>query len=161
MPSRTVAIRSPATPELNSARQVPAITGAQKQALIDNLQLESKLLRIPLFTPSNVLTRSAVTERARKLRAQYALHAQGLRSRLEMRINRVPKQLRSINVAELIDQYSEQLEAASSRPLPVPQSAIASSRAASNSRVQLVQSSSPARLRGMKRTRCELSSYPA
>ncbi|KAF1810694.1 hypothetical protein P152DRAFT_483769 [Eremomyces bilateralis CBS 781.70] len=74
------------TPERDVARY-PKITVAQRQALIDNLQLE-------------------VTERARKLRAIYALHAQGLRSRLEMRINRVPQSLRSANIEELVNKYA-------------------------------------------------------
>ncbi|MBE7182485.1 MAG: hypothetical protein INR71_14985, partial [Terriglobus roseus] len=58
----------------------------------------------------------AVTERARKLRAQYALHAQGLRSRLEMRINRIPQSLRSTNVVELVDKYAESLELPKAAP---------------------------------------------
>lgn len=155
MAPRTVAIHSPATPERDSARQAPAITATQKQALIDNLQLESKSMSNAYGAP--FLTRLAVTERARKLRAQYALHAQGLRSRLEMRINRVPKQLRATNIADLIDQYSEQLEPPSKKPLPVTQSAIVSSKAALNSRTQLIHPSSPARSRGMKRQSSDMA----
>jgi Nbl1 / Borealin N terminal len=155
MAPRTVAIHSPATPERDSARQAPAITVAQKQALIDNLQLESEPISHSYGAP--FLTRHTVTERARKLRAQYALHAQGLQSRLEMRINRVPKQLRTTNIAELIDQYSEQLEPSLKRPLPVPQSAVASSKAALNSRIQPIQPSSPARSRGMKRQSSDMA----
>ncbi|KIW07650.1 uncharacterized protein PV09_01592 [Verruconis gallopava] len=90
--TRAVAIQSPNTPTERESRQhAPIITQAQKQALIDNLQLEIK-------------------ERARKLRAQYALHAQGLRSRLEMRINRIPQNLRNANIDDLIEKYAEHLE---------------------------------------------------
>jgi hypothetical protein len=47
-----------------------------------------------------------VTERARKLRAQYALQAQGLRSRLEMRVNRIPTALRKRTIQELLDEHA-------------------------------------------------------
>ncbi|TVY56072.1 hypothetical protein LCER1_G003710 [Lachnellula cervina] len=64
------------------------ITLGQKQALIDNLQLE-------------------ITERARKLRAQYMLQSQGLRSRIEIRVNRIPTALRRANMEELLNKYNE------------------------------------------------------
>ncbi|KAK4890238.1 hypothetical protein LTR27_010999 [Elasticomyces elasticus] len=73
-------------------KQRPAgITQAQKQALIDNLQLE-------------------ITERARKLRAQYALQAQGLRTRLEMRVNRIPPAMRKRKIGDLVDEYARKNE---------------------------------------------------
>lgn len=50
---------------------------------------------------------SLVTERARKLRAQYTLQAQGLRNRIELRINRIPKSLRTANMGELFSKYQE------------------------------------------------------
>ncbi|KAI5865024.1 Borealin N terminal-domain-containing protein [Durotheca rogersii] len=59
------------------------VTLAQKQALIDNLQLE-------------------ITERARRLRAQYSIQAQQLRSRVEMRINRIPTALRKAKMGDLL-----------------------------------------------------------
>ena len=49
----------------------------------------------------------AVTERARKLRAQYALQAQSLRTRIELRVNRIPKSLRKANMGELLERYIE------------------------------------------------------
>ncbi|CRG91752.1 hypothetical protein PISL3812_08804 [Talaromyces islandicus] len=63
------------------------ITQTQKQTLIDNLQLE-------------------ITERARKLRAQYALQAQDLRSRIERRVNRIPVSLRKLTMGALLEKYS-------------------------------------------------------
>ncbi|KAI0391157.1 Borealin N terminal-domain-containing protein [Xylariaceae sp. FL0594] len=63
-------------------RRKLGITLAQKQALIDNLQLE-------------------ITERARRLRAQYNIQAQQLRSRVEMRVNRIPMSLRKLKMSEL------------------------------------------------------------
>ncbi|KAF2169844.1 hypothetical protein M409DRAFT_52335 [Zasmidium cellare ATCC 36951] len=78
------------------------ITQSQKQALTDNLQLE-------------------ITERARKLRAQYALQAQGLRTRLEMRVNRIPQALRKRNIQEVLDEH-----ASKSRPAPPPPMPVAS-----------------------------------
>lgn len=155
MATRTVAVPSPATPERDSAQQASTITAAQKQAVIDNLQLESTSTSNEQLAP--LLTRAIVTERARKLRAQYALHAQGLRSRLEMRINRVPKQLRTTNIAELIEQYSEHLEPPSKRPLPIPQATAAASKAAQNARSQPAQHLNSARSRGTKRTSSEMA----
>ncbi|CCC06249.1 hypothetical protein SMACR_00466 [Sordaria macrospora] len=63
------------------------ISAAQKQALIDNLQLE-------------------LTERARKLRANYNIHAQSLRTRIEIRVNRIPMSLRKVKMGDLIQKYS-------------------------------------------------------
>ncbi|KAL1984408.1 hypothetical protein VTN96DRAFT_9187 [Rasamsonia emersonii] len=81
-----------ATPTGSPARKKLKITRSQKQALIDNLQLE-------------------ITERARKLRAQYALQAQDLRARIERRVNRVPVALRKVTMGELLEKY-----AATARP---------------------------------------------
>lgn len=80
------------TPDQENRRPLAAsgmaLTETRKQMLIDNLQLE-------------------ITERARKLRAQYALQAQGLRTRLDMRINRIPPSLRQANMQDLLDKYSQ------------------------------------------------------
>ncbi|KAL8970822.1 MAG: hypothetical protein Q9183_001340 [Haloplaca sp. 2 TL-2023] len=99
--SKTVAIQSPArTPTQSPSKRPIMITQGQKQALIDNLQLE-------------------VTERARKLRAQYALQAQSLRTRIELRVNRIPTAMRKANMGELYEKYLEstrQPPAASNKP---------------------------------------------
>ncbi|KAJ5801801.1 uncharacterized protein N7518_003869 [Penicillium psychrosexuale] len=63
------------------------LTQLQKQALMDNLQLE-------------------ITERARKLRAQYALQANDLRARIERRVNRIPVSLRKANIGELLEKHN-------------------------------------------------------
>ncbi|CAK3889208.1 Hypothetical predicted protein [Lecanosticta acicola] len=84
------------TPKQSPAKSMASITQVQKQALIDNLQLE-------------------ITERARKLRAQYALQAQGLKTRLEMRVNRIPQALRKRNIHDLVEEH-----AAKAKPGPAP-----------------------------------------
>ncbi|KAI4124533.1 MAG: hypothetical protein LQ338_004744 [Usnochroma carphineum] len=90
--ARTVTIQSPvATPTQSPPKRPILITLGQKQALIDNLQLE-------------------ITERARKLRAQYALQAQSLRTRIELRVNRIPKSMRKQNMGELFEKYLESTE---------------------------------------------------
>lgn len=72
-----------------------------------------------------------VTERARRLRAQYHLQAQGLRSRIEIRINRIPMALRKMRMEDLLLKYTEKEQrsaaaatvattVASSRAPPVP-----------------------------------------
>ncbi|KAL8759458.1 MAG: hypothetical protein Q9199_000763 [Rusavskia elegans] len=76
------------TPTQSPSKRPIMITQRQKQALIDNLQLE-------------------ITERARKLRAQYALQAQNLRTRIELRVNRIPTATRKANMGELYDKYLE------------------------------------------------------
>lgn len=48
-----------------------------------------------------------VTERARKLRAQYALQAQGLRTRIEIRVNRIPMSLRKVKMEDLMRKHGE------------------------------------------------------
>ncbi|KAL8992540.1 MAG: hypothetical protein Q9169_007027, partial [Polycauliona sp. 2 TL-2023] len=84
-----VGFQSPAmTPTQSPSKRSIMITQRQKQALIDNLQLE-------------------ITERARKLRAQYALQAQNLRTRIELRVNRIPTAMRKANMGELYDKYLE------------------------------------------------------
>ncbi|KAI8959934.1 Borealin N terminal-domain-containing protein [Daldinia sp. FL1419] len=81
---------------------------AQKQALVDNLQLE-------------------ITERARRLRAQYNIQAQQLRSRVEMRVNRIPTALRKLKMGELLSKSLQTQQpprppktAYVARPPPVP-----------------------------------------
>ncbi|KAL8761640.1 MAG: hypothetical protein Q9184_002254 [Pyrenodesmia sp. 2 TL-2023] len=87
--TKAVMIKSPnATPTRSPSKRSIMITQGQKQALIDNLQLE-------------------ITERARKLRAQYALQAQSLRTRVEMRVNRIPTAMRKANMGELYERYIE------------------------------------------------------
>lgn len=76
--------------------EATTITFAQRQAIIDNFQLE-------------------IAERARKLRSQYNLQAQGLRARLEMRVNRTPHALRKRNIAELVEEHENK-----NRPAPPP-----------------------------------------
>ncbi|KAJ4290158.1 hypothetical protein N0V88_006667 [Collariella sp. IMI 366227] len=78
---------SPQTHETPVKRQRVGITAAQKEALIENLQLE-------------------ITERARKLRANYNIHAQTLRTRIEIRVNRLPLSLRKVTMGELLEKYS-------------------------------------------------------
>ena len=65
------------------------LTLAQKQALIDNIQLE-------------------IAERARKLRAQYSLQANGLRTRLEIRVNRIPHRMRTQVMGATLEKFSNQ-----------------------------------------------------
>ncbi|KAI1754998.1 Borealin N terminal-domain-containing protein [Xylaria castorea] len=79
-------------------RRKLGVTLAQKQALIDNLQLE-------------------ITERARRLRAQYNIQAQQLRSRVEMRVNRIPTTLRKLRMRELPTRSYRPLH-----PRPAPRS---------------------------------------
>ena len=59
-----------------------------------------------------------VTERARKLRAQYAEQANSLKQRLETRLLRVPQALRKRKMADLVDEL-----AAKEKPInpPAPQ----------------------------------------
>ncbi|KAI6820277.1 hypothetical protein KC340_g14193 [Hortaea werneckii] len=87
------------TPEQSPAKTMTGITEAQKQALVDNLQLE-------------------ITERARKLRAQYAMQAQGLRTRLEMRVNRIPQGLRKRNIQDLLDEHAQREKPQPAPPVP-------------------------------------------
>jgi hypothetical protein len=93
----------------------------------------------------------AVTERARKLRAQYMLQAQGLRTRIEIRVNRIPMALRKANMGELLLKYSENV----TRPaLATAQTSPA--KLQSPSRVQQTQKytrDSPLPQRGTKRLR--------
>ncbi|RYP41618.1 hypothetical protein DL769_011552 [Monosporascus sp. CRB-8-3] len=102
----------PSTPQRSPIKKTRrmGISLAQKQALIDNLQLE-------------------ITERARRLRAQYNIQAQQLRSRVEMRINRIPTTLRKAKMGELLAKSSAEPQqqpkpprpaAYAPRPPPVP-----------------------------------------
>jgi hypothetical protein len=92
-----------ATPTGPPAKRM-RLTQTQKQALIDNLQLESEW-NLCLKGQSSA-DRSAVTERARKLRSQYALQANDLRSRIERRVNRIPLSLRTATMGELLEKHS-------------------------------------------------------
>ncbi|EPE09207.1 hypothetical protein F503_06983 [Ophiostoma piceae UAMH 11346] len=101
-----VATKTSSAEESPRKRQKTGVTAAQKQALIDNLQLE-------------------VTERARKLRAQYSLQAQGLRTRIEIRVNRIPMALRKLKMGELLQKHStSQQKPAASKKTPAYSSEI-------------------------------------
>ncbi|KAJ5223088.1 uncharacterized protein N7469_009328 [Penicillium citrinum] len=97
-----------ATPRGPPAKKM-RLTQGQKQALIDNLQLE-------------------ITERARKLRSQYALQANDLRARIERRVNRIPVSLRKANMGDLYEKYNAQNSTTSPLRKPSP----AKSRVATN-----------------------------
>lgn len=60
--------------------------------------------------------KQAVTERARKLRAQYALQAQGLRTKLEIRIHRIPAALRKAKLGDLIEKHLHEDDGPQQKP---------------------------------------------
>ncbi|KAF5674019.1 nbl1 borealin [Fusarium heterosporum] len=94
----------PAHPRSPIRKRSPgAITMQQKQAMIDNMQLE-------------------ITERARRLRAQYNYMATTVRSRIEMRLNRVPMSMRNVKMGDLLQKCldQEQQRAARSAALTKP-----------------------------------------
>lgn len=90
-------IPEPTTPTETPARKKLKVTESQKQALIDNLQLE-------------------ITERARKLRAHYALQCADLRSRLERRVNRIPMAMRKLTMRELMDKHAANAKSQTAQP---------------------------------------------
>ena len=92
------------TPERSPIKKSMMISQGQKQALIDNLQLEGTHRYLSL---SFSLLTFVVTERARKLRAQYALQAQSLRTRVELRVNRIPTALKKTNLSQLLEKHME------------------------------------------------------
>ncbi|RYP04181.1 hypothetical protein DL765_010282 [Monosporascus sp. GIB2] len=96
---------TPSTPQRSPIKKTRrmGISLAQKQALIDNLQLE-------------------ITERARRLRAQYNIQAQQLRSRVEMRINRIPTTLRKTKMGELLAKSSAEPQQQQQEQQPKPPS---------------------------------------
>jgi hypothetical protein len=93
----------PQTPTGSPSRKKLKITQSEKQALIDNLQLESMYT---LYSADQVYLQHLVTERARHLRAHYALQCADLRSRIERRVNRIPIAMRKMTMGELIAKHS-------------------------------------------------------
>jgi len=153
---RIVTMQSPARTPLQSPVKKPLmITESQKQALIDNLQLEGTFPIVLSRRPTNSFS---VTERARKLRAQYALQAQSLRTRIELRINRIPTSLRKANMGELYQKYHEAAKdpalepAASSTEAPKPQEARVEPQKPQPLAKPVEKKAAP-RPRGLKRTR--------
>ncbi|KAI1079450.1 Borealin N terminal-domain-containing protein [Whalleya microplaca] len=133
------------TPENSSPvkKRKLGLTLAQKQALIDNLQLE-------------------ITERARRLRAQYHIQAQQLRSRVEMRVNRIPTTLRRLKMGDLLSKSLQPPQPPPSKPAyvaipppPVPAKDRASPSPKAIARKPVPISSAP--LRGHKRLSDEMS----
>lgn len=141
---------SDATPTGRSVKRM-RLTRGQKQALIDNLQLESAWE--PSRRRNHRANSSTVTERARKLRSQYALQASDLRTRIERRVNRIPISLRKANMGELLEKYTAQTQSTS--PLRRPSPAKAARPAANISIDQVI---SPTRDGRTRRTRQD--SYP-
>ena len=121
--NRKMTTASPSTPNWRSPirKQRRGITIQHKQALIDNLQLESRQLPVGM-SALPILTFCAVTERARRLRSQYNLQAQSVRSRIEIRLNRIPTSLRKMRMGDLMIKCVEQQQnrAIARRPPPVP-----------------------------------------
>lgn len=122
MTAQGVAIEagSPAAQDSPRKKQRTGISMSQKQALIDNLQLESTWPRsrgIALGCEPDA-NASVVTERARKLRAQYNLQAQGLRTRIEIRVNRIPMSLRKAKMGDLADKHKRGQHPQQARPTP-------------------------------------------
>ncbi|KAH7369082.1 Borealin N terminal-domain-containing protein [Plectosphaerella cucumerina] len=101
--AQLVPTKSSATPTRSPIKKRRGITIEQKKAIIENLQLE-------------------VTDRARRLRAQYHARAQSLRSRVEMRVARIPRALLKLTMEELLAKSTDQQKrlAAAARPPPVP-----------------------------------------
>lgn len=52
------------------------------------------------------------------MRAQYHLQAQGLRSRVEIRVNRIPISLRKLKMGDLLQKFIDQEQAALRPPVP-------------------------------------------
>lgn len=99
------------------------ITIAQKQALIENLQLESMSANIHRVSRNREVDCLflLVTERARKLRSNYNIHAQTLRTRVEIRVHRISRPLRNITMGELLQKYSAHPHKEVARGPPVPE----------------------------------------
>lgn len=131
------------------------ITLAQKQALVDNLQLEGMAFEYPRLG-HELTTIVIVTERARKLRAQYMLQAQGARSRIGIRVNRIPTALRKAKMGDLLIKHSQPPKPAVAAPLRSEKI-----RVPSKNLIQAEQSSSRAApsQRGQKRTRYVIRSH--
>lgn len=91
------------TPTGSPAPKRMRITQQQKQALMDNLQLESEASLLGMTSSSANI--SSVTERARQLRAGYALQCADLRARIERRVNRIPLSIRKMTMGELTRQH--------------------------------------------------------
>ncbi|MCJ1458461.1 hypothetical protein MMC28_008834 [Mycoblastus sanguinarius] len=150
-----VATKSPTrTPIQSPQKKATRITEIQKQALIDNLQLESKFLQTGVIALGTNLLQ--VTERARKLRAQYALQAQSLRTRIELRINRIPTSLRKANMGELYEKYleseSKQKEASEEARVAAPAKETVTAEKAIMTEEGIKSTPAP-KTRGTKRTR--------
>ncbi|OAA42911.1 Borealin-lik [Beauveria brongniartii RCEF 3172] len=122
----------PTTPTERSPikKRRAGITLHQKSTLIGNLQLE-------------------ITERARRLRAQYHLQAQGLRSRIEIRVNRIPTALRKMKMGDLLVKYLHQEQAALRPPVPAKDGPLSRTTAQK-------QSSRPNTARSNKRVSTEI-----
>ena len=89
----------------------------------------------PSFRVRRANSPSPVTERARKLRSNYNVHAQSLRTRIEIRVNRIPLSLRKAKMGDLLQKYSAQYTGRSQQTAsqsiaapPVPQKDAVSGR---------------------------------
>lgn len=154
---QTVTIQSPSkTPASSPRKKAVGITQGQKQALIDNLQLEGDTYCLCVIL-KKATDYGSVTERARKLRAQYALQAQSLHTRIELRINRIPKSLRSANMGELVAKHLEKTKEIDNCGPPASESTNVASEQPQDERPlpipNTTKPASTARLRGTKRKR--------
>ena len=102
-----------------------------------------------------------MTKRARKLRAQYALQAQSLRTRIERRVHRIPASLLKANIGVLLLKYIEEQDLQKKGREPPAALKVSSKTTAVNKGpvVEVIKAPNPsapnqlARTRGVKRTR--------
>ena len=98
-----------------------------------------------------------MTERARKLRAQYALQAHSLRTRIELRVNRIPTAVRKANMGDLFLKY-EEMRLAKARKQEVEETKV-EDHSQPGPKIETTQdpknttSSAPTKTRGTKRKR--------
>lgn len=132
----------PITPPSGAQQQqAPTITARQKQAMIDNLQLESTYIQSIVI---NSLTISQVTNRARKLRNEFDESSRWLNRRIENRVGRLPSHIRKITIGELFDKYLDGLTAPKAASAPKLPAVILSRYGQTTSPVRQLQATLPA-----------------
>lgn len=123
-PSRLAVVKTPMRSPLRQVRH-SGITKSQKAVILENLNLESTFDTYVLHWNTKLTVLSTVTERAKKLRAQYSMQARSLKQRIEMRINRVPKKLWGATMGELLAQAGPAVTGNSSGPVSTKLNAVA------------------------------------
>jgi hypothetical protein len=126
-----------------------------QRALVENLQLQS-VLTPGVWQIRKTDTCTLVTDKARQLRAQYSVQAEGIKTRIQLRVYRIPSSLRNTTLGALLENQDQNGRPGASTTAGRPVKTVAASRNAAQESQNRLQTR-PSPTKALKRVRYGLS----